>query len=96
MEINAAKGCVWGRPGLVVATTWLLGLGALVRLVVGPAPGGAPLDVVLLGAVSLWAIGLVSAQAARRRQAADHDAAIANALGEARRVRPHGATIGRG
>lgn len=96
MEIGSANRLRWGRPGLVVATTWLLGLGALVRLLVGPAPGAAPVDVVLLGAVLLWAISMVSAQVARRRREADLDAAIADALAQARPVRTHGATMDRG
>jgi hypothetical protein len=96
MEIGSANWLLWEHPGLVLATTWLLGLGALLRLVVGPAPGAAPVDVVLLGAVLLWAMCLVSAQAARRRRAADLDAAIADALAQARRVRTHGATMNPG
>ena len=96
MDIGSANGLRWERPGLVVATTWLLGLGALVRLVFGPAPGAAAVDVMLLGAVLLWGIWLVSAQVARRRRAADLDAAIADALAQARPVRTHGATMDRG
>jgi hypothetical protein len=82
------------RPALVLAITWPLGLAALVRLVVGPVPGGAPADAVLFGAVLLWALWMLSAQAARRRRGADLDEAIADALAQWGRESAHGATMG--
>jgi hypothetical protein len=81
---------------MIIVTTWLLGVAAVVRLIAGPAPGATPADAALIAGVLLWAVWTLSAKSARRRREADLDAAIIDALEQARRAGRRGATMVRG